>query len=84
MRKVLLGLVVVLAGCGTLHEKYVRQDRANYETLAPRVRKMMAASEVYSPMQEKDIEDRLVACDTLTAVSIATIDSDIAAKEEAE
>lgn len=59
MRKLAVGLVFLFAGCGTLHEKYVKQDRANYETLAPRIRKMMTDSEVYTETQEGDIEDRL-------------------------
>ena len=59
MRKLAVGLVFLFVGCGTLHEKYVKQDRANFETLAPRIRKMMDASEVYDDDQEADIEDRL-------------------------
>jgi len=59
MRKLAVGLVFLFVGCGTLHEKYVEQDRANFETLAPRIRKMMDASDVYTDEQEGDIEDRL-------------------------
>lgn len=59
MRKLVISLVIIFAGCGSLHEKYVKQDRANYETLEPRIRKLMETSEHYTETQEDDIKDRL-------------------------
>ncbi len=73
MRKLALGLVIFLAGCGSLHESYVQQDRANYETLAPRVRKLMETSDHYTPKQEQDIEDRLQGWDAKTLQGLADI-----------
>ncbi len=72
MRQMLF-ILVLLAGCGTLHENYVKQDRANYETLAPRIRKLMETSDHYDEDQEADIEDRLQGWDAKTTQALATL-----------
>lgn len=79
MKKLLLAGIIMLAGCGSLQESYVKQDRANYETLAPRVRKLMETSEHYTAEQEQDIEDRLQGWDAKTTQALADIKK---AKEE--
>jgi len=73
MRKLMLGLTLVLAGCGSLHENYVKQDRANYETLAPRVRKMLKTTTEYDAAQKQDIEDRLQAWDASSQAGMDSI-----------
>lgn len=74
MRALICGLAIVLAGCGTLNEKYVKQDRMNYETLAPRIRKMLTSTTEYDGDQKKDIEDRLQAWDTWSAEGVASLE----------
>jgi hypothetical protein len=73
MRKLAIGLVFLFVGCGTLHEKYVNQDRSNFDTLAPRVRKLMETSEHYTAEQEGDIEDRLQLWDARVTQAEATL-----------
>ena len=75
MKKMLFALVL-LAGCGTLHEKYVKQDRANYETLAPRVRKMLTSTTEYDDDQKQDIEDRLKAWDLKTTEALKSLEDE--------
>lgn len=76
MRKLMLGLTLVLAGCGSLHEGYVRQDRANYETLAPRVRKMLKTTTEFDAQQKTDIYDRLEAWDASSQAGMDAIKKD--------
>ena len=38
MKAVVLSLVLVLAGCGSLHEQYVEADRQTYEFAAPKLK----------------------------------------------
>ncbi len=71
MKKYLL-ILVLLSGCETLHENYVKQDRQNYETLAPRIEKMMETSDHYTEDQEQDIKDRLKAWDAWTTQAMET------------
>ena len=71
MRNLLFVSIIMLAGCGSLQENYVKQDRANYETLAPRVRKLMETSDHYDADQEQDIEDRLQGWDAKTTAALA-------------
>ena len=73
MKKLILALVL-LCGCGSLHENYVRQDRANYETLAPRIRKMMTTTTEYTPVQQADIEDRLQGWDAKTLAALESLE----------
>jgi hypothetical protein len=68
-------LLILISGC-SLHEDYVRQDRANYETLAPVVRKLLDTSDHYDDDFEKDIEDRLNSWDAWSSSAIASIESD--------
>lgn len=70
--KKLIGLLLV-AGCCSLPVDYVKQDRRNYETLAPRIRKLLETSDYYDEDQEADIEDRLQAWDFKTAQALASI-----------
>lgn len=65
--------LVLLAGCCSLNENYIRQDRANYETLAPRVRKMLVTTTEYDDDQKQDIEDRLQGWDASSAAGMETI-----------
>ena len=58
MKKLLFCCLILFSGC-SLNENYVRQDRANFETLAPRIRKMMTTTTEYDESQKGDIEDRL-------------------------
>ena len=66
MRSLVLILMLLLCGCGSLHESYVKQDRNNYETLWPRVEKMLEATDIFDEDQEKDINDRGEAWDAWT------------------
>jgi len=59
MKKILIGLALVLTACGSLSEQYVRQDEANFKTLAPRIRKMMSSTAELTTKQKGDVEDRL-------------------------
>lgn len=58
MRILLVSLL--LSGCCGLQQVYVEQDRRNYDTLAPRIEKLMETSDHYDEDQEQDIRDRLV------------------------
>ena len=69
MRTLLLALVLC-TGCCTLNQDYVKQDRKNYETLAPRIRKMLTSTTEYDDSQKQDIEDRLQGWDTKTAAGL--------------
>ena len=82
MKKTILVLAILLSGCGSLQENYVKQDRANYETLAPRIRKLMETSDHYDADQEQDIEDRLQGWDAKTTQALAAIKK--AKKEECQ
>jgi hypothetical protein len=42
-----------------LQKEYVQQDRRSYDTLAPRIEKLMETSDHYDEDQEQDIRDRL-------------------------
>jgi len=75
MKKMLFA-VVLLAGCGTLNEKYVKQDRANYETLAPRIRAMLQETKLYDKDQKADIEDRLNSWDVWTTEGLESVTKD--------
>ena len=66
MRKLLLSLVLIFSGCGSLHEEYVKQDRNNYETLWPRIEKMLESTTEYDDDQKADIQDRGNAWDAWT------------------
>jgi len=76
MKKLLISAVLALTACGSLQESYVKQDRKNFETLAPRIRTMMAKSDVYTPAQEADIEDRLQAWEAWTDAALKTIEEE--------
>jgi len=73
MRTMMLAVVLLATACSSLPEKYVKQDRANYETLAPRIRKLMETSDHYSEDQEEDIEDRLQGWDARSAAAMEAI-----------
>lgn len=70
MKRLLLGLV--LAGC-SLNADYVRQDRNNYETLAPVVRRYIEDTSIYPPEKEDDILDRLEAWDAWSSAGMRSI-----------
>ena len=74
MKKLII-CVVLLAGCGTLHEDYVQQDRNNYETLWPCVEKMLETSE-YDDAKKKDIRDRGAAWDLWTFEGLEAVKKD--------
>jgi hypothetical protein len=71
MKKLLF--ILLLAGCCTLQKDYVEQDRRNYETLAPRVRKMLETTTEYDADQKQDIEDRLQGWDTKSAAAMEAV-----------
>lgn len=74
IRSLTLTLALLISGC-TLHADYVKQDRANYEQMAPVVRKCLELTDHYDDDFEKDIEDRLQAWDAWTSSAIAQIES---------
>lgn len=59
MKKLLLVCIIALAGCCTLNEDYVQQDRKDFDTFAPRVRKMIDDTTLYDAAQKQDMRDRL-------------------------
>jgi len=59
MKNLLLVCVIALAGCCTLNEDYVRQDRKDFDTFAPRVEKMINETTLYDEDQKQDMRDRL-------------------------
>lgn len=73
MKKLIYGLIL-MAGCCTLNADYIKQDRQNYETLAPRIRKMLRSTAEYSPAQKQDIEDRLNGWDVRTSQGILAVE----------
>ena len=62
MKKLLFTLILCVGCCG-LPRDYVEQDRASFDTLAPRVRAMVAETQLYDDTQKKDILDRLISDD---------------------
>ena len=72
--KRLLVLLALVTGCGSLHADYVRQDRANYETLAPVVRRLIQESDVLDPDEEADVEDRLNGWDARTSAAVKSLE----------
>jgi hypothetical protein len=70
-----LAILLLASGC-SLHADYVRQDRANYETWAPLIRRYVAETDIYSSTFEQDQLDRLEAWDAWTTAGVASIDSD--------
>lgn len=71
MKKLLL--VFLLTGCGSLHESYVKQDRSNFETLAPKVNILLDNSSILPPDEEQDIRDRLNSWDARTTAAIKSL-----------
>jgi len=61
MRPLLFALIFA-TGCCTVQRHDVEQSRRNYNTLAPRIHKMLKTS-TYSKEQRQDIRDRLTAWD---------------------
>ena len=68
-----LCILILLVGCGSLHEDYVKQDRANYETLAPVISSLLAESKKMSAADKADVEDRLQGWDTKTTAALESI-----------
>ena len=66
-----LTLALLISGC-TLHGDYVKQDRANYETLAPVVSKMLTETKLYDEDFKEDIRDRLASWDAWTLAAIGS------------
>jgi len=64
MKRLMISLVLLM-GCGTLHEDYVKQDRNNYETLWPCIEEMLETSD-YSEDKKLDIKDRGASWDLWT------------------
>jgi len=74
VKRFLIGLVLV-CGC-SLHEDYVRQDRANYETLRPVIEKWIAETETFDDDFEADITDRMNGWDARTTQALETFESE--------
>ena len=75
MKRFLIGLVLV-CGC-SLHEDYVRQDRANYETLRPVIEALQkAAPDLYDDDFDADITDRLNGWDAKTTQALEMFDNE--------
>jgi len=72
MRRLAIILVLFFSGCCTLNENYVKQDRMNYETLAPRIRIFVSSSDQFTDDQKQDIKDRLEAWDLWTTEGLNT------------
>ena len=68
---VAFGILLLMSGC-TLHGDYVKQDRANYETLAPVVSKMLTETKLYDEDFKDDIRDRLASWDAWTLAAIGS------------
>jgi len=62
IRGIKILLVLLLSGC--LCQDYVEQDRRNYDTLAPRITRMLGSTTEYDEDQKQDIKDRLQSWDT--------------------
>ena len=54
-----LFILILLSGCCTLNEGYVRQDRKYFDTMTPRVLEMIDDTEIYDEDQKQDLRDRL-------------------------
>lgn len=67
-------VLVLCTGCCGLNEAYVKQDRANYETLAPVVRKYLNETDILDDETEADVEDRLQAWDLWTSMGVRTFE----------
>lgn len=65
--------LVLLTGCGSLDAAYVKQDRANYETLAPRVRELLDKTDIFPADEEDDIRDRLNGWDARSANGVKAL-----------
>jgi hypothetical protein len=53
-------ILFLATGCG-LNEDYIKQDRKDYDTFAPRVMKMIDETSLYDNEQKQDMRDRLEA-----------------------
>jgi hypothetical protein len=73
MKNLLYASIILLAGCCTLNENYIRQDRKNYETLAPRIRTMLETTAAFDDAQKRDIEDRLQGWDAKSTQAMETL-----------
>ena len=71
-----LCILVLFVGCGNLHEDYVKQDRANYETLAPVISSLLAESKKMSENDKADVQDRLEGWDAKTTAALESIAKD--------
>lgn len=69
--------ILILAGCGSLHENYVKQDRNNYETLWPLVEEMLETAP-YDTVKKLDIKDRGMAWDLWTSEALEAIKKEAA------
>ena len=63
MKKLLLAMTLLFAGCCTLQEDYIRQDRKDFATFTPRIKVMIAETTKYDAAQKQDMLDRLTARD---------------------
>lgn len=70
MKKLLL--IILLSGCCTLNEDYVRQDRKDFNTFTPRIEKMINESTFYTDAQKEDMRDRIKARNLRITVGEAT------------
>ena len=59
MKNLLYVSILFLAGCCTLNEAYVKQDRKDFDTLRPRIEAMLDETSLYDEHQKQDIRDRL-------------------------
>jgi len=63
MRPFLVSLVIVFSGCCGLQQAYVEQDRRDFDTMTPRVKRMIEATDLYDDDQKQDMLDRLTGRD---------------------
>lgn len=69
-------VLILLCSC-SLHEEYVRQDRANYETLRPIIEALQeAAPDLYDDDFDADITDRLNGWNAKTTQAMETFNNE--------
>lgn len=73
MRYVWLSLLALGLSACSLSADYVRQDRANYEQIAPVVSKLLAETAIYDDEFEQDIRDRLNAWDAWSQAGMESL-----------
>lgn len=71
MKKLLI--ILFMTGCCTLNEDYVRQDRKDFDTMTPRIMRMLNDTTLFTDFQKGDIEDRLNARDAKISAAEALL-----------